>query len=172
MPWTNPSILMASLLAQQGLINSGELFLANRKVGGEQLTQKVHPCQRMERCSSWAEPHLKSQVFNQITFFFFFFSLGTQVEYLIWWNCFHFCLQSDTGTAWIHVMNERMIATVTDQQQCTSHFRHNYAVVSKKREDIGHGVWIFLFTQVSLNVSFLLFNCDSAIQLWDFEWPV
>lgn len=82
---------------------------------------------------------MQSQVLNQITFslffilFFFSWQPKTVFNLLI---LFPSLFQSDTGTAWIHVMNGRMIATVPGQQQCTSHFRHNYAVVSKKKEGI------------------------------------
>lgn len=80
---------------------------------------------------------MESQVFNQIRFFllgwgflvFFGRQPRTVFHLLILFFCFS--LQSDTATVWIHVMNERVIATVPDQQKCNSHFRHSYAVVSR-----------------------------------------
>lgn len=158
MPWTNSSILVAALVAQRRLIKSWELFLANRKAGRRWLTQKVHPCQRMERCSSWAEPHMQSQVLNQITFslfFILFFFLGSQRQYLICWYCFHLCfsqIQVLLGYMW---WMEEWLPQFQVNNNVLPHFRHNYAVVSKKKEGIVWRVMVCAFSYLLESKCFL-----------------
>lgn len=155
MPWTNPSTQLASLIARQGLMNSWEFMRAFP--GKQEWWKKV-----IHSESSFMSENGEMQSLSWAT------HEVTTGQYFLCWYCFNFCLQSDAGTAWTHVMNERMIAIFPDQQQCTSHFRHNYAVVLKKKKKRGY----CLKDHFLIHSSDSVFCNDSTFQLWDFKCPV